>query len=127
MKVKMKIEKNLFLRSGAIESSNSSIEQGDIDRLGQISEFISGHGERRMINPRIREEKEYELWKREKGGREETKRREEKEGEKVFGVLYMRCIYIYCSTQLQFEAEFEFRFSFFYYLIHFFYDFQTLT
>jgi len=41
------MEINLFFRSGAIEGSNSSIEQGDINGLRQITEFLRGHGEER--------------------------------------------------------------------------------
>lgn len=36
---------DLLLRSGAIEGGDGSIEQGHINRLAQISELLSGHGE----------------------------------------------------------------------------------
>lgn len=47
---------DLFLRSGAIESSDSGVEQSDINRLAQISEPLGGHSEEltrwAVINPR---------------------------------------------------------------------------
>lgn len=37
-------ERDLLLRSGAIEGGDSGVEQGDVNRLAQISELLGGHG-----------------------------------------------------------------------------------
>lgn len=38
---------DLFLRSGAIEGGDGSIEQRHINRLAQISELLGSHGGRK--------------------------------------------------------------------------------